>query len=613
MQRSAVLYFFLLAASVTAPAARCAAPPAGPALPADLKEFRTVENAVTVRISRAAPVPAAKVEPGYLGVSLEARGGKLVVAGVAADSPAARAGVRAGDVLDRAGGAALADPAALSELVRTKAPGDELALVLHRAGKKVETTAVLTAVSRPLSRERVVLGVRVTQIKEGVRLRSVTRGSSADRAKLKVGDVIVAMDGEDLAGKSLEGLAGRRPGEVVRLTVKRGGETLQVGVTLDREEAGRGRGWDDRQPTRFRKPVYRLAVIPIEYPDVKHNARVSTADWTKALFGEKVYTDRSATGQKVYGSLHDYYQEISCGALRVEGKFFDWVKVAKKRSEYAGESGGRNSRYVLLREAIDLVLARDKKALEGFDGIFFLYAGGRERANRGGLYWPHKSTLTHDGRRWGYFICPEEARARTMASISVIAHEFGHMLGLPDLYARPEVPGEEGLGVWCTMSTGHGQDGKPLHFSAWCKEQMGWLKPAVIDPRTKQKLILGTVKGSTKECYKVLLRADGSEYLLLENRRKVGFDRDLPAEGLLIWRVVDGRPALEESHGIAGPDGPRLYPTSVPYPSRSNNAFTPFTTPSSKPIKVGGTAVYITNIRRLPDGRITFHIGYEYL
>ena len=27
----------------------------------------------------------------------------------------------------------------------------------------------------------------------------------------------------------------------------------------------------------------------------------------------------------------------------------------------------------------------------------------------------------------------------------------------------------------------------------------------------------------------------------------------------------------------------------------------------------GGLPVYITNIRRLPDGRITFHIGYEYL
>jgi hypothetical protein len=163
------------------------------------------------------------------------------------------------------------------------------------------------------------------------------------------------------------------------------------------------------------------------------------------------------------------------------------------------------------------------------------------------------------------------------------------------------------------MSTGHGKDGKPLHFSAWCKEQLGWLKPAVIDPRDKQKLILAPVLGNTRECYKVLVRPDGSEYLLLENRVKKGFDRDLPAEGLLIWRVVRGRPVLEVSHGITTPEGPTRFLGSVPYPSPSNNAFTPYTTPSSRARLGGGWPVHITNIRKLPDGRITFHIGYEYL
>src|SRR5947209_6061891 len=162
------------------------------------------------------------------------------------------------------------------------------------------------------------------------------------------------------------------------------------------------------------------------------------------------------------------------------------------------------------------------------------------------------------------------------------------------------------------MSVGHGNDGKPMHFSAWCKEQMGWLKPTVIDPTNRQKLVLAPIENNPKECYKVLVRPDGSEYLLLENRTARNFDRDLPAEGLLIWRVVDGRPVLEESHGIAGPQGPDRFLGSVPYPSKSNNAFTPYTTPSSKSLKGGGLPVHITNIRRLPDGRVTFYVGYEY-
>jgi hypothetical protein len=128
----------------------------------------------------------------------------------------------------------------------------------------------------------------------------------------------------------------------------------------------------------------------------------------------------------------------------------------------------------------------------------------------------------------------------------------------------------------------------------------------------KQKLILAPINDSNKECFKVLVRRDGSEYLLLENRKKKGFDTSLPAEGLLIWRVVGNRPILEESHGVEGPRGPGSFPQSVPYPTNANDSFTPFTTPSSRSQLGGGLPVYITNINRLADGRISFHIGYEY-
>jgi hypothetical protein len=155
-------------------------------------------------------------------------------------------------------------------------------------------------------------------------------------------------------------------------------------------------------------------------------------------------------------------------------------------------------------------------------------------------------------------------------------------------------------------------NGKPQHFCAWSKERLGWIKPAVIDPTVKQKLILGPIEDSPKECFKVLVRPDASEYLLLENRRKKGFDASLPAEGLLIWRVVGNRPILEESHGVEGAAGPRMFLTSVPYPSNANDSFTPYTIPSSRCQLGGGLPVYITSITKLADGRISFHIGYEY-
>jgi hypothetical protein len=232
------------------------------------------------------------------------------------------------------------------------------------------------------------------------------------------------------------------------------------------------------------------------------------------------------------------------------------------------------------------------------------------QTNPGSLYAPHRGTVLFQGKRWQYMLAPEGGEK--MESISVLAPEFAKLLGLNELAARRENPGSEGLGVWCLMADGASQNGKPAHLCAWCKEQLGWLQPAVLDPTLPQKLILAPVQRSPRECFKVLVRRDGSEYLLLENRTARGFDRDLPGQGLLIWRVVQGKPVLEEAHGIAGPDGPRTLAEDVPYPNRFNHAFTPRTTPSSRAVMGGGLPVHITNIRRRADGRVTFQIGYEY-
>ena len=582
----------------------------------DLSEFKTVATAVTAQISRAAPSDPG--EPGYLGVEVDpGPNGDLVVSDVQPDSPAAKANLQAGDLLAAVGGEKVASAEALRELVQAKSPGDKLTIVIVRKEKPMELTATVGAPSRPMKLtppgQRAFLGVQLGEAKDGAAVEQVVSGSPAEAAGLKVGDVLAKFDGAPFtdANKLGDTLSAKKPGDVVALTLRRDGKDVELKVTLGAAPGG-FRGWDDRNAGLWKKDVYRLAVVPVEYPDVKHNEKIPLKDWEESLFSSRTYTDKSVTGQKVFGSLHDFYQEQSYGALEVEGKVFDWVAVSKKRMDYS-EGTGTTGQGVLLTEALDVLYDRDgKDALKDFDGVFFLYAGDRVQTNRGGLYWPHKANFSHKGKRWNYFICPElGGGGDRMANISTPCHEFGHMLGLPDLYARPENPGSEGLGKWCTMSE-QLPNGRPQQFSAWCKEQLGWIKPAVIDPTVKQKLVLAPAEDSGKECFKVLLRPDGSEYVLLENRRKKGFDSDLPGEGLLIWRVVGNRPFIEESHGIGGPAGPGAFLEMVPYPTQANNAFTPYTTPSSRSELGGGLPVNITNIRKLPDGRITFYVGYEY-
>src|SRR5262245_20539053 len=75
-----------------------AQPPADPAPEAGLEEFRTAETAITAKITKAKAKEAP--QPAYLGIQVEAPAdGDLVVADVAADSPAAQAGLKKGDRL----------------------------------------------------------------------------------------------------------------------------------------------------------------------------------------------------------------------------------------------------------------------------------------------------------------------------------------------------------------------------------------------------------------------------------------------------------------------------------------------------------------------------------
>ncbi|NBR07442.1 MAG: M6 family metalloprotease domain-containing protein [Planctomycetes bacterium] len=532
---------------------------------AGLKGYKTVAEAQKFKLEKSS-IDGSRKNPGKLGFRFDwDKESGAVVVEVEKDSPAEKAGLNKGDVLSKLGGNKIPDLETLRLFLIGIREGDNVKVVVKRETNFKEFDLQAAPWSNPLvNQAKVKLGIFFTPNKNQSKLevKSLSPNGPAEKAGVKVGDTLIAIDGKKVTpvtGVSSI-LEGKKENEVVRVVVSRNGKVFNLEARLESDVADEGgKSWNDLDRKLFKKPVY------------------------------------------------DYYTEQSDGGCKVEGKIFGAVTVEKKRMEYASGS----PRTAILDHALTLVLARDgEKSLEGFDGVFFLYAGSRAAITRGNILWPHKGFYSHKGKRITYFICPEGGER--MFSISVIAHEFGHMLGLPDLYARPEVPDMEGLGRWCSMSNGEGLEGRPVHFSAWCKEQMGWTVPTIIDPRVQQKLILSPIEGKNSECIKIPVRPDGAEYFLLENRVRKGFDQNLPGEGLLIWRVVDGKPNLEESHGIAGPAGPSRFPESVPYPSKSNRNFTPSTTPSSTPVKQGGWPLHITNIQRLPDGRVAFQIGYEF-
>jgi len=148
--------------------------------------------------------------------------------------------------------------------------------------------------------------------------------------------------------------------------------------------------------------------------------------------------------------------------------------------------------------------------------------------------------------------------------LGVYVHEFGHWLGLPDLYCVSSAAScpSEGVGNWslmdegiynadpatCTQSTPHCIPGSmPAHLDAWSLVFLGWVNPQAIT-NYQQSLSLPSVESvpppSTPEAGQNILRATAStgttrQYFLIENRQNIGFDAGLPGHGLLVWLIDD--------------------------------------------------------------------------
>ena len=97
--------------------------------------------------SAAAIVKGEEIQIGYLGVTMgDATGGQAgaVVQEVTPDSPAAQAGLQAGDVVVSIDGKAVQDRSELVAAVRGHKPGDKVTLVVVRGGNETTVTATLT-------------------------------------------------------------------------------------------------------------------------------------------------------------------------------------------------------------------------------------------------------------------------------------------------------------------------------------------------------------------------------------------------------------------------------------------------------------------------------------
>ncbi|MCM0647512.1 M6 family metalloprotease domain-containing protein [Clostridium swellfunianum] len=145
----------------------------------------------------------------------------------------------------------------------------------------------------------------------------------------------------------------------------------------------------------------------------------------------------------------------------------------------------------------------------------------------------------------------------------VFAHEFGHVLGLPDQYDYGY--DSEGTGMFTLMAGGsYGRDidtgnkllnryfsgFSPVHMDAWSKYYLGFMQPKVITKeslsgKTETITLQPVAQSTAPNYYKIVVPgSNGKEYFLLENRQQLGYDKGLAytvdgknLHGLVIYHV----------------------------------------------------------------------------
>jgi immune inhibitor A len=324
----------------------------------------------------------------------------------------------------------------------------------------------------------------------------------------------------------------------------------------------------------------------IAQPDRAHdNSTAWQADYNQQHFQDLYFgTGKDAAG-KPKQSLKTFYERTSSGRYSVDGTVSDWVKVpyneARYGSNYCGQTNCANV-WDTVRDGLNAWVA-DQKAKgqtdaqikaqlatydqwdrydfdgdgnfnepDGYIDHFQLVHAGEDESAGGGVegknaLWAHRwyaygtnagktgpennkagGTPIGDTGIWvgDYTMQPENG------GLGVFAHEYGHDLGLPDLYDTSG-GGDNSVGFWSLMSAGSwlgaGKDSigdLPGDMTAWDKLQLGWLNYDTAKAATKSTHKLGVSAYNTKD----------KQALVVElPKKQVKTDIVAPAEGSTQW------------------------------------------------------------------------------
>lgn len=365
----------------------------------------------------------------------------------------------------------------------------------------------------------------------------------------------------------------------------------------------------------------KILVVLVDFKDRK--GKYQPKDFKELLFSNK---PRSST---YTGSFRGYYQEVSKGKLDIDGDVIGWYHAPENHDYYSNDSGENLSLITWTLEKIyyDVNFADYDADRDGIiDGLIIVHQGvdGASVAGDGLISSFNLSLEDMDYIIDGLIlpsIClvPELSGDGSLATIGPYVHEFGHTLGLPDLYDYDH--SSTGIGVWDVMGTGNyvGRDKEedsPTLMSAWIRKKMGWTDVIELDKSTQNvelnKSVIFEIKGKKGESFLLEHRGGGNES---------SFDEGLP-EGVAIWHVDEGAKngnddengrrlvALEQADGKNDLEKYNNFGDEGDLFTSKNQIFSDDTNPSSRWNNGKASGIIISNFTRVDNETMTFDVKF---
>jgi M6 family metalloprotease-like protein len=245
------------------------------------------------------------------------------------------------------------------------------------------------------------------------------------------------------------------------------------------------------------------------------------------------------TGYGNYGSIRDYYYDVSDGALTYTNYVVPTYYTAQHNKTYYDDPTDEDGVMIrtLTLEALNWLddegfdfSQYDSNGDSKIDAVNIFYAGYPESGWATGL-WPRYSEISFyaDGvSTYGYQI----TNLGDSLALDIFCHENGHMVcQWPDLYDYDF--DSTGIGNYGLM--GYGLYSGPTEPCAYLKYTAGWATVLVLD-RPRSNL---SVPASLNLFYKYPHPSSSmeNEYFLISNRQQSGRDAWLPDAGLAIWHI----------------------------------------------------------------------------